>query len=185
MQKPYNWYILYVRSNTEAKAVDTLNKAFRGEESYAFDAFCPESEQYYRGGQARALGKTYRKRPLFPGYVFAETDMPEEQFRKEIFDVINKSAEIIRILNYGNRENIALKESERERLEYLLKGKRCLEHSIGYIEGDKIVITGGPLIGLEGYIGKINRHNRTAEVVLELFGQKQPVKLALEIVSKS
>ncbi len=185
MQEPYNWYILYVRSNTEAKAVDTLKKAFCGEESYSFDAFCPESEQYYRCGQARQLGKIYRKRPLFPGYVFAETDMPTEQFRKEIFDVINKSAEIIRILDYGSRDSIALKAQERERLEYLLKGKRCLEHSIGYIQGDNIVITGGPLIGLEGSIAKINRHNRTAEVVIELFGQKQTVKLALEIVSKN
>ncbi|MCH5161162.1 MAG: antiterminator LoaP [Clostridiales bacterium] len=186
MKEPYNWYVMYVRSNTEGSVVDALNHAFAKVcDGYEYDAFCPESEQYYRDKQARLQGKLYKKRPLFPGYVFFETNMPEDLFRKLVFDVINKSHDIIRLLSYGDRKDVALRKEERERLEYLLKGKRCLEHSVGYIEGDKIIVTGGPLIGMEGNIVKINRHNRIAEIEIPMFGQKQIIKLALEIVSKS
>ena len=186
MKEPYNWYVIYVRSNTESSVVDALKSAFSKIcDGYEYDAFCPESEQYYRDKLSRLQGKTYRKRPLFPGYVFFETNMPEDIFRKAIFDVINKSHDIIRLLSYGDRTDVALRQEERERLEFLLKGKRCLERSVGYIEGDKIVVTGGSLIGLEGSIVKVNRHNRSADVELTMFGQKQVIKMALEIVSKN
>ena len=123
VQQPYNWYVMYVRSNTENRVVDALKKAFDFSKlGYDYDAFCPESEQYYRDKQSRLLGNTYRKRPLFPGYVFSETNMPEDIFRKAAFDVINRSPDIIRLLSYGSREDVALKAQERERLEYLLKG---------------------------------------------------------------
>ena len=59
-----------------------------------------------------------------------------------------------------------------------------MEHSIGYIEGDRIIITGGPLVGREGGIKKINRHHRVAQIEIDMFGQKQVVDVALEIVEK-
>lgn len=40
-------------------------------------------------------------------------------------------------------------------------------------------------MGLEGCITKINRHNRTADIEINMFNQRQTVKVALEIVSKS
>lgn len=185
MQEPYWWYVLYVRSNTEHKVVDNFRKAVAMQAlSYEIEPFCPESEKYYKDKHSHTLGSTYRKRPLFPGYVFVETDMPETEFRANFSDVIYNSADIIKLLRYGKDGSLAIRQDERERFEYLLKGKRCLEHSIGYMEGDKITITGGPLIGMEGNIKKINRHHRTAQIEIDMFNQKQMVDVALEIVIK-
>lgn len=186
MQEPYFWYVMYVRTNSEQRVIDDIDRyiekqKFDGE----FDPFCPESEYYYRNKQDRRLGKTYRKRPLFPGYVFMETTMPPEKFVREFGAYIYGSQDIIRLLRMGAPTNIALPIDERRRLEFLLRGKRCLERSVGYMVGDNVVVEDGPLKGAEGLITYINRHNRYADIEVDMFGGKIKARVALEIVQRS
>lgn len=184
MQGTCRWYILFVRAGSENRTISDFKKAFELKSlPYSFDIFYPEAEQYYRGKRYRMPGRSYLRRPLFPGYLFIETDMPASVFLPEFSDFIYRSADIIRLLR-DTSGGIALPESEQERLGYLLRGKRCLEHSVGYIAGDRIVVTAGPLKGREAIIQKINRHNRDAYIELELFGDKMTLKIALEIVTK-
>lgn len=186
MDGSYNWYVLYTRANAEQRVIRDMKQAFlkRGTE-YSLDPFCPESEFYYRTSKAKKLGKVYKKRPLFPGYVFLETDMPEKDFLKQFSGYIYESPDIIRILRNGSSGSIAIDAEERIRFEYLFKGRRCLDHSVGYIEGDKVTVTSGPLMGLEGSITHIYRHDQIATVKIDLFGRSLEAKLALEIVSKA
>ena len=60
-----------------------------------------------------------------------------------------------------------------------------LGSSIGIIEGDKVKILSGPLIGKEGLIRLINRHKRTAIIELKMFGRTSDIKIGLEIISKN
>ena len=184
MQEPYWWYILFVRAGAENRVILDLKHIFELKAlPYNFEPFYPEAEQYYRSKEYQILGRHYRKRPLFPGYVFLETDLPEEEFLHEFSHFIYRSTDILRILKSGDGRH-TLPTKERQRFEYLLRGKRCLEHSVGYIVGDKIIVEAGPLVGREGTIKKLNRHNRSAFIEVELFGEKMTVKAALEIVSK-
>lgn len=185
MEKQSYWYILYVRSGKEQRVADDFKQAFhkRGL-PYAFEPFCPESEYYYRNKADRRLGRSYRKRPLFSGYVFIETDIPPEAFRAEFSDYIGRSEDIIRLLRYGDTDIIALSAEEQARFEYLFRGKKCLDHSVAHIAGETIVVTAGPLVGREGLITHINRHNRIATIRVGLFGGQTEVKVALEIVDK-
>ena len=57
--------------------------------------------------------------------------------------------------------------------------------SEGFIEGDKFIVTRGPLCGKEGLIQKINRHKRKAWLEVEMFGRKQEIEVGLEIVAKT
>ncbi len=185
-QSTYYWYILYTRTNAEQRVIKDITEAYNKRAfDYSFEPFCPESEFYYRQKAAAQKDKIYRKRPLFPCYVFIETEMPPELFLKTFSTYIYNSPDIIRILRYGGSDNIALDENERKRFEYLFKGKRCFDHSVGYIEGDKIVVTTGPLMGHEGLIKKINRHNCMAIIKLDMFGGEIDAKVALEIVDKT
>lgn len=179
------WYIIHVRAGKETRVMDDLRQAYdkRGL-AYRFEPFCPESEFYYRNKKAKLFGKEYRKRLLFSGYVFVETDMPQELFLKEFSAFVRESEDMIRILRYGNTQIAALPRDEQIRFEYLFMGKRCIERSEGYISGDKIIVTAGPLVGREGMITRVNRHNRTATVELVMFGGKIEADLALEIVDK-
>lgn len=183
MKEPHFWYVVHTRTNSEPRVVKDVSEAFsRMRSEYDILPFCPESEYYYRGSAAK--GRCYRRRALFPGYVFLETDMPPHMFLKEFSQYIYDSPDIIRLLRYGASGNIALDDEERRRFEFLFKDRRCFEHSEGYIEGDKIIVTAGPLVGHEGLITRINRHNRLATIALDMFGGRTEADVALEIVNK-
>lgn len=185
MNEPYWWYVLYVKSNTEHKVAESFQKAYNQKGlNYQLEAFCLESERYYSDKSNRKIGKTYQKRPLFPGYVFVETNMPSSEFCACVYDIIYNTSNIIKLLRYEGTNEIAISHEERVCLEYLMQGKRCVEHSVGCIEGDKIIVNVGPLKNLSGHIIKINRHHRSAQIEVELFGRKQIVELALEILTK-
>ena len=59
-----------------------------------------------------------------------------------------------------------------------------MKMSEGIIEGAKIIVTRGPLMGKEGYIKKVDRHKRKARLELEMFGRMQEIVVGLEIVEK-
>ena len=184
MRESYWWYILYLRAGAENRVILDLKRIFESKSlPYSLDPFYPEAEQYYRNKRYQILGHKYRKRPLFPGYVFIETDIPEDIFLREFSNYFYHSTDIVRLLKREDGQ-LALPLEERQRFEYLFRGKRCLEHSVGYIIGDKIVVESGPLLGREGTIKKLNRHNQDAIIEIEMFGEKMTVKVALEIVSK-
>lgn len=185
MQEPYSWFVLYVRTNTEQRVIDDIKRAFLSYGlHYEFEPFCPESETYFRNAEAKKLGKQYRKRPLFPGYVFIETDMPQNEFLRDFSMYLYNSADIIRVLRQGASGEIALPQQERKRLEFLLKGKRCIERSVGYYVGDKVRVEAGALVGCEGMISYVDRHNRFAIIEVDMFGSKAKARVALEIVGK-
>ncbi|MCH5164937.1 MAG: antitermination protein NusG [Clostridiales bacterium] len=186
MREPYQWYVLYVRANTEKRVISDILRFIETKRfEFDFDVFCPESEYYYRGDKTGPLGKPYRKRPLFPGYVFIETEMPPKEFLRQFGTYAYGAHDIIRILGTGDSEGIALSKEERIRLEFLLKDKRCVEHSVGYIVGDAVTVEQGPLKGYEGLITYINRHNRFADIEMDMFGGKVKARVALEIVNKT
>lgn len=176
---------MYVRANAERRVIGDIERFVESRGfPYEFEPFCPESEVYYRGKNGEEKSRSYRRRPLFPGYVFVETNMPSDSFKREFSAYIYNSADIIRMLRQGASGEISLPPDERMRFEFLLKGKRCLEHSVGYIAGDKVHVECGPLAGMEGMIKYINRHNRYATIEVDLFGTKVKASVALEIVSK-
>lgn len=185
MKEPYWWYVLFVKTGTEYKVVTDMQRTLNSSISiYEFDCFCLESERFFRSKKQRILGNVYKKRPLFPGYVFIETNMPAKDFLIAYSNVIYNATDIIKLLHSGDYTNIALPTFERQQLEFLYRGKRILEHSVGYKEGDKVVIKYGALVEREGSIRYINRHNREAQVEFELFGKKISARVALELITK-
>ena len=64
------------------------------------------------------------------------------------------------------------------------KGHRTVGVSEGVIEGDRIIVLKGPLVGREGWIRKINRRKRTAYLEIDMFGRTIQTKIGLGIVRK-
>ena len=56
--------------------------------------------------------------------------------------------------------------------------------SVGVMEGDRIIVKEGPLVGMEGKIKKIDRHKRMAILEVELVNRVSEMKVGLEIVEK-
>ena len=57
--------------------------------------------------------------------------------------------------------------------------------STGVIEGDRVIVTDGPLVGREALISKIDRHKRLAYLDMRMFGRIKTIKVGLEIVRKN
>lgn len=53
------------------------------------------------------------------------------------------------------------------------------------MEGDHVVVTGGPLKGHEGWICTVNRQKSLAFLEIEMFGRKLKTKVGLAILSRS
>ena len=116
---------------------------------------------------------------LTPGYLYAETS-DIRSLEKHVSE-LPLFAKVLRM----NGNIIALSEAELEWLDRLTGPNRVVGFSVGYMEGDRVVIEDGPLAGLESKIKKINRHKRLAYVDIQLLGRSKTVAVGLEIVRRT
>lgn len=170
------WYILFVKTGREQKVEQFLKKRL---DTDIFFPFIPLAERLFK--ISGILKKELK--PLFPGYVFIESEVSEQEFIKRVRVQIYDSNDIVHILKYSDTE-IAVRESEKQMLLNLCHEDHYIKSSSGVIVGDRIHITSGALKGWESIVRKVNRHKRQAWVELEFMGALRMVTVAFEIVSK-
>ena len=114
----------------------------------------------------------------FQKYIFAET-ADTDDFRIRLRNV----KDMTRMLGVG--EDIAPILREEEELLKSLGGEdHVIRYSVGFVEGDRLIITEGPLAGHEGEVKWIDRHQRIAGIETELMGQKVTIRLGCEVLKK-
>ena len=116
---------------------------------------------------------------LFPGYLIVVTDRVDElesQLRRvpAFAWVLSNDGGFVPL----ERDEVAWIDAFTE------KGHRTVGVSEGVIEGDRIIVLKGPLVGREGWIRKINRRKRTAYLEIDMFGRTIQTKIGLGIVRK-
>ena len=90
---------------------------------------------------------------------------------KSLFWELKRIPEFTKILGDGV-ESIALQEEEKKMLMEIGGQKHLFEMSQGYIVGDMVIITSGPMKKMKGTIIFIDRHKRVAIIQLDMFGRK-------------
>lgn len=120
-----------------------------------------------------------RTRILFPGYVFLDTEDIDQVFIR-LRSVIG----LTRILGTGE-EIVPLTEREMEFLLQFGGEEQIVGMSEGIIEGSRIRILSGPLVGKEALIRRIDRHKRKAYLEMDMFGRTQRIQVGLEVVMKT
>ena len=165
------WYVVQVRTGDELKITERLRREVKADGE---EIFVP---LYERRKCIKGINKKGTS-PLFPGYVFFQTNDVEDLVRRLI-----KINAFTRILMTG--EDYTPISSDEERFLRILMGDDfVVEQSVGVIEGDQVFVKYGPLCGLEGNIVKINRHKRIAILRADFMGGSREVKVGLEIVDK-
>jgi len=173
---PY-WYIFFVKSGRELK----VERQFRNTlNSDLYLPFIPMKE---------TLSKNYgfvKKETviMFPSYVFVESQLSSSEFIQQSRKIILSSKDAIRLLSYGDDDEIAIREEERVSLLKLCNINICVESSLGIIKGDMVIIKEGPLMGRESSIIKIDRHKLQAIICLDFMGVIRQISVALQIVEK-
>lgn len=166
-----NWYVIQVMSGRE-HAVATRCANLLNIDSE--EVFVPMYER-----KKKRQGKwQIEKSILFPGYVFFCTMDVEALFMQ-----LKTVEELTKILRTGE-DFTPLYEREVAFLQRFGKKKHIVEMSVGYIEGDEVIITDGPMVDWAGKVKKIDRHKKLAILEIEFFGRATEVTVGLEIVDK-
>jgi len=173
-----NWVVLFVRTGSEAQIVQILKEKLNAKK---YLPFVPTKETPYRN---KGVISKVRK-PLFPGYVFVQAEIESDAIVDELAVASKDIKDFYSILYYGNnKKDVLVREEERLYWERLFDVDFCVVGSIGVLEGETVQISSGALVGLEGQIKKINRHQRVAVVEMKMMGTTRQVMLMLEILEK-
>lgn len=167
------WYAVQVATGREETARDMCRKLI-DKELYE-DIFIirfDKAKRYY--------GEWHKERKImFPGYMFIDTDNPNE-----IYEQLKNVPEFTKILGRDNDAFIAIEAGKEALFKAMVRDDYEIPISIGVIEGDKVIVKEGPLVGMEAYIKKIDRHKRIAILRTEMFEQEIGVSVGLEVVEK-
>lgn len=167
------WYVIQVQAGKEARLADLLMRVCtKGELT---ECFSPKYQT-----QKKVKGEwVYVEQLLLPGYLIAVTDDVEALQAR-----LRSIPELTRLLTVGETV-VPLHQEERAWIGAFTKeGSRCVPMSMGFIEGEKIVVTQGPLKGHEAQIKEVNRRKSLAFLELEICGRKVTTKVGLGIVSR-
>ena len=166
------WYVMQVRTGTEESVRRQCEKMI--DSNTLTKCLIPYQERLkrYRGQWHKEL------MPLFPGYVFADS-----QDADSLFFELKRIVGLTRLLGTGSRI-VALAPEETDFLKKVGKESQIMTISKGIIVNDRVTILEGPLKNLEGFICRIDRHRRKAWLKLSMFGREQLVEVGLEIVEK-
>ena len=167
------WYVVQTMAGREF-AVQRQIEQFASDDVLD-ECFVPQYEvQKHLRGEWRTCTAV-----LFPGYLIVVTDRVDElesQLRRvpAFAWVLSNDGGFVPL----ERDEVAWIDAFTE------KGHRTVGVSEGVIEGDRIIVLKGPLVGREGWIRKINRRKRTAYLEIDMFGRTIQTKIGLGIVRK-
>lgn len=166
-------YTIQVVGGQETRAVELITRV-------ACDAvrecFVPRREVMNRTGGA------WHKRceKLFPGYVFVQTENPVK-----VQQLLRTVPTFTRMLGSAGDTFLPLTPDEVTWINVHTNAEtHVVEMSEGIIEGDRVVVTSGPLKGQEASISRIDRHKRLAWVDMDVFGRHKTIRVGLEIVAR-
>ena len=172
------YYVVQVKTGKEQTTIDDI-KRYNNSQSY-FEVFAPYRKELrkYKGEFKEVLVR------CFPGYIFVETDDP-----KQLFHDLYWVPDFTRLLGREgltyNFVPLNLEESRMIDILYNANNGRVTPISdIEIVEGDKIVVLDGPLVGIESNIIKINLHKRTVLVEFDFCGRRVTATVGINIVTK-
>lgn len=165
------WYVIQVYTGRELEIAQQCRDRVMADGE---DVFVPLAERWTKIRGERTL-ITSR---LFPGYVFIETDQIEDFYQR-----LNRIYGMTKVLRTGE-EMTPIQKEEEAYLRRLGGDGHVVKYSEGYMEGDRLVVTSGPLKDFEGNVKKILRHKRLVVMEVPLLGQAVEVTLGLGVVER-
>jgi len=128
------WYAVWTRSHCEQLVLDQL--AARG-----FETFLPCAFAWVR----HAVGRRRTRAPLFPGYLFVRRRMDRDSHVE-----ILKAHGAVRVLGERWDRLSVIPDDEIDAVRRAVSSGVPVYPHVALVEGDRVRITGGPLMGLQG-----------------------------------
>ncbi|WP_296879750.1 transcription termination/antitermination NusG family protein [Thomasclavelia sp.] len=165
------WYFINVQSKHTKAVIDFFNNQKNTL------AFIPKMEKWFNAKRI----KNYIIQDLYPDYIFVKSSLNEKEFINEYKDFFKEIKDIAVLVKQGN--SYSMERSIQGLYERLFNRDGIITHSSGNIIHSRLKVDQGPLCGLEQFIIKINRHQRTA--ILDFKQNNLSLVVPLEVISKS
>lgn len=169
------WYVIWTLARNE-KLLEERIRSDIDKNLYSKCWMPVRIERQKHKGELKDIVK-----PLFPGYIFMDTDTPAEA--EQAIDKLHGQTGIIGFLK-NDGVYLTLMSWEREIIERLTGDDGIAGVSIGVISDKKLRVLSGPLKGMEQYVTRIDRHSRKAYLSMQLFGELRHFELSLQVVEK-
>lgn len=155
-----SWYALHTRSRFENVVFDNLTKK-------SFEAFLPKMKKASRRTDRRVVLDV----PIFPGYVFVKSSLTAEAHLS-----ILKTLGVVRVLG-SKRGPVAIPEESLTSLRIMVAAGEEIFTNPTFLEGEAVIVTGGPLKGITGIFSKHLGQGRVI-VNIDILGQSAAVHVS-------
>ena len=177
------WYTIQTLSGQEQKAEKSLHKRIAEEEmsEYINEVLVPmEKVVEVRGGK-----KTVTQRKLYPGYIFIDMQLYDEEQRllAPPWDFIRNTQGIIGFL--GGERPIATPAAEIDDIKAQVADSEETEKpKVNFEVGEEVKINDGPFQNYNGAVEEIDAESGKLKVTIDIFGRSTPVELEYWQVEK-
>ncbi|MDR0495389.1 MAG: antiterminator LoaP [Treponema sp.] len=167
-----DYYAVQVKTRGEEKFIRLFNALHPGK---SFSMHFPQRRvDIRRKGLVRQT-----MAPVFPGYIFVESEREDILARQWEF---RRTDGFYRFLK-SNQNISPLADRDLELvLHFIKKGPIAGVSRVFFNEDDRIVVVDGPLIGLEGRIIKVDKRKKRAKIKLNLYNDSFAIDLAFELI---
>jgi transcriptional antiterminator NusG len=174
------WYVVRAISGKENKIKKYIEDEIVRNKltDYVSQILIPTEKVY----QIRNGKKINKERSFFPGYILIEADLIGE-----VPHVIRNVNGVIGFLGAEKKgDPLPLRLSEVNRILGKVDelAESTEEMTIPFVIGENVKVVDGPFNGFSGTIEKLNEEKRKLEVMVKIFGRKQPLELSFLQVEK-
>lgn len=178
------WFVIHTLSGQEQKVKDTLEKRLKAEEmeEYIQEILVPMEKVV----EIRSGKKSVSNRKLYPGYVFINMILLDDQQR-----IIDRPWYFIRetqgIIGFvGGDRPTPTPSDEIESIKAQISDAEDAEKpKVDFEVGETIKINDGPFLNFSGVIEEIEPERGKLKVTVNIFGRNTPVELEYWQVEKS
>jgi transcriptional antiterminator NusG len=156
-----NWYAVWTQSHFEQSVSQQLS-------AKGFTAFLPEMNVWSkRGGEQRLI-----RVPMFPGYLFVRDGMDKRSYVE-----ILKARGVVRILEDGWTRLTPVPDEVIDSLQQVVAADVPVFAAEQFTQGDRVEVTEGPLLGLEGLFVQDKATKGRLVLNVELLGRSVAVEV--------
>jgi transcription termination/antitermination protein NusG len=178
------WFIVQTLSGQEQKVKDSIEKRVKTDEMQDFvkEVLVPMEKVV----EVRNQKKTVTSRKLWPGYVFVDMVLLDENNRiiEEPWYFIKETQGVIGFV--GGEPPVPTPTEEVEQIKnQISQSEETEKPKVNFAVGETIKINNGPFLNFSGAIEEIDPERGKLKVTVNIFGRNTPVELEYWQVEKA
>jgi transcription termination/antitermination protein NusG len=177
------WFVIHTLSGQEQKVKESIEKRLKADEMQDFvkEVLVPMEKIV----EVRNQKKTVSSRKLWPGYVFVDMVLLDENNR-----VIEKPWYFIKetqgVIGFLSEPPVPTPKEEVEQIKAQISASEEMEKpKVNFEVGETIKINNGPFLNFSGVIEEIDPERGKLKVTVNIFGRNTPVELEYWQVEKA